>query len=91
MYLQGLVPALYLYSGEIFPTVCRNVGVSGVTMFARIASMIAPAVVSLDSIVPNLPLILLVGTSFVQILLLLPLPETKDSPLPDTFEEAEMI
>ncbi|KAJ0183349.1 hypothetical protein K1T71_001325 [Dendrolimus kikuchii] len=89
--MAGSIPALYLLSGELFPTLGRNVGVSGVTTFARIASMVAPAVVSLDSIVPNLPLILLAVTSTIQILLLLPLPETKDSPLPDTLEQAEQF
>lgn len=88
---QGSIPALYLLSGELFPTLGRNLGVSGVTTFARIASMMAPAVVSLDSVVPNLPLILLAVTSAIQILLLLPLPETKDSPLPDTLEQAEQF
>lgn len=67
----------------------RNVGVSGVTTFARIASMVAPAVVGLDSVVPDFPLILLTITSILQIIILLPLPETKGKPLPDTVEQAE--
>ncbi|XP_059057427.1 organic cation transporter protein-like [Achroia grisella] len=87
--LAGTVPALYLFSGELFPTLGRNAGVGGVTMFARIAAMIAPAVVSLDEILPDLPLILLVITSFIQMLFIVPLPETKNCPLPDTLEEAE--
>ncbi|CAG4930720.1 unnamed protein product [Colias eurytheme] len=87
--LSGTVPALYLYSGELFPTLGRNAGVGGVTTFARIASMIAPGVVSLDEIKSDLPLIILAVMSFCQLALLVPLPETKDHPLPDTLEEAE--
>lgn len=89
--MQGSIPALYLLSGELFPTLGRNAGVSGVTMFARIASMIAPAVVSLDSVIADLPIVLLAVMSLAQIFLLMPLPETKDSPLPDTLEQAELF
>lgn len=89
--MQGSIPALYLLTGELFPTVGRNVGVSGVAMFARIGSMIAPAVFSLNVIFDDLPLILLAAMSIAQIFLLLPLPETKDSPLPDTLEQAELL
>ncbi|KAJ8716716.1 hypothetical protein PYW07_003343 [Mythimna separata] len=87
--MAGTIPALYLFSGELFPTLGRNVGVSGVTTFARIASMVAPIVVSLDSLVVNLPIVLLAVISIAQIFMILPLPETKDSPLPETLEEAE--
>ncbi|RVE54036.1 hypothetical protein evm_001439 [Chilo suppressalis] len=89
--LAGSVPALYLYSGELFPTLGRNAGVGGVTTFARIAAMVAPAVVSLDSILPDLPMMLLAGVSIGQLFLILPLPETKDYPLPDTLEQAEQF
>ncbi|KAL4716199.1 hypothetical protein ACJJTC_013976 [Scirpophaga incertulas] len=90
--LAGSVPALFLYSGELFPTLGRNAGVGGVTTFARIAAiMIAPAFVSLNSIIPDLPLMLLTIITFAQLILILPLPETKDYPLPDTIEEAEKV
>ncbi|KAM3964985.1 organic cation transporter protein-like [Aphomia sociella] len=89
--LAGIVPALYLFSGELFPTLGRNAGVGGVTTFARIAAMVAPAVVSLDEIQQDLPLILLTITSFAQMILIVPLPETKGLPLPDTLEQAEQF
>ncbi|KAL4702577.1 hypothetical protein ACJJTC_002198 [Scirpophaga incertulas] len=78
--LAGSVPALFLYSGELFPTLGRNAGVGGVTTFARIAAMIATAFVSLNSIIPDLPLMLLTIITFAQLILILPLPETKDYP-----------
>lgn len=40
-------PTVYLFSGEIFPTVVRNVGVGSASMCARIGSMVAPFVTSL--------------------------------------------
>lgn len=41
---------VYLYSGELFPTVVRNVGVGSASMNARIGSMIAPFITSIVSI-----------------------------------------
>ncbi|XP_039755231.1 organic cation transporter protein-like [Pararge aegeria] len=89
--LSGTVPALYLFSGELFPTIGRNSGVAGVTTFARISAMVAPAIVSLDGVMHDLPLVLLAIMSFGQLALLVPLPETKGQPLPDTLAQAEQF
>lgn len=42
---------VYLFSGELFPTVVRNIGVGTSSMCARIGSITAPFVVSLVSFV----------------------------------------
>ncbi|XP_063362844.1 organic cation transporter protein-like [Cydia amplana] len=89
--MAGTVPLLYLFSGELYPTLGRNVGVSGVSTFARVGSMVAPVVVSLNELHPDLPLYVMAVALFAQILVLIPLPETKDRPLPDTLEEAEQL
>lgn len=41
---------VYLFSGELFPTVVRNIGVGTSSMCARIGSITAPFVVSLVSL-----------------------------------------
>ena len=40
-------PALYLFSGELLPTVVRNVGLGASSMCARVGSMAAPFVLAL--------------------------------------------
>lgn len=66
-------------------------GVGGVNTFARIGSMLAPIMLTLENLMNGLPMILLTVMSLSQVLLVLPLPETKGCILPDTLEEAENI
>lgn len=42
-------PDVYLFSGELFPTVVRNAGVGSSSMCARIGSMAAPFIAGLVS------------------------------------------
>lgn len=93
------MPALYLYTGELYPTVIRNAGVGSAAMFSRIGSLLSPLLLaSGTSEVGGFvsvswskgPPVLLVLSIFmiVQAILIIPLPETKDKPLPDTIEQA---
>ncbi|XP_012262104.1 organic cation transporter protein isoform X2 [Athalia rosae] len=82
---------VYLFSGELFPTVVRNVGVGTSSMCARIGSMAAPFVVSLgrdDSRGWLAPMIF--GTlPLIGALLCYFLPETAGCTLPETLEDGE--
>ncbi|KAK9499115.1 hypothetical protein O3M35_003621 [Rhynocoris fuscipes] len=80
---------LYLYSTELFPTVVRNTGLGSGSMCARIGSMIAPFIASLDQISPMIPPSLFGLTSTIAAFLCLLLPETMNRVLPVTLEDGE--
>ncbi|CAH0553689.1 unnamed protein product [Brassicogethes aeneus] len=82
---------LYVYTTEIFPTCARHSMFSLCSMFGRIGSILAPQVPLLARISKSLPLFIfaiLAGTSGV---LSLYLPETLNTKLPETVEEAVNI
>ncbi|XP_018565831.1 organic cation transporter protein isoform X2 [Anoplophora glabripennis] len=84
-------PTVYIYSGELFPTVVRNIGVGTSSMCARIGSMIAPFVATLVTVEPWIPPVIFGIVPLVGALLCYKLPETLDCKLPDTIEEAEQF
>ena len=82
---------VYIYSGELFPTVVRNVGVGTSSMFARVGSMAAPFITGLVVVREWLPMLVFGVAPLIGALLCLRLPETVDCKLPDTVEEAELL
>ncbi|XP_011504688.1 PREDICTED: organic cation transporter protein-like [Ceratosolen solmsi marchali] len=80
---------VYLYSGELFPTVIRNIGVGTSSMCARIGSMVAPFVVSLGTIKFWLPPIIFGVLPLIGAALCVLLPETAGCDLPETLQDGE--
>ncbi|KAG8237651.1 hypothetical protein J437_LFUL017560 [Ladona fulva] len=80
---------LYLYSGELFPTVVRNSAMGIASMFARIGSMGAPFIATLGIYAEYYPPLIFGGLSMCGALLFLLLPETIGKQLPDTIEDGE--
>ncbi|XP_045499099.1 organic cation transporter protein-like isoform X1 [Colias croceus] len=80
---------VYLYAGELFPTVVRNSGVGLSSTVARIGSMVAPFVATLGHKSSWLPPILFGITPLVGACLCIILPDTRGKKLPDTLEEGE--
>ncbi|XP_016347641.1 solute carrier family 22 member 6-A-like [Sinocyclocheilus anshuiensis] len=80
---------IYLFTGELYPTVIRQTGMGFVSTMARIGSMAAPAVLILDEILPALPSIVYGGSAVLAGFIAFLLPETLDIPLPDTIEDVE--
>nr|XP_022911363.1 organic cation transporter protein-like [Onthophagus taurus] len=87
--LSVCFPTVYIYAGELFPTIVRNVGCGTASVFARVGSMSAPFVAKPSggpawlgpAIFGIVPIIGAVLCGF--------LPETLNCKLPDTIEEAE--
>lgn len=80
---------VYLYTGELYPTIIRQTGMGLVSTMARIGSMAAPAVLILDEVFPALPSVVYGGAAVLAGGFACFLPETLNVPLPDTIEDVE--
>merc|ERR1719186_2371364 len=81
----------YVYSAEIFPTVVRNVGLGSSSFWARVGPMIAPFIVDLKVYGDTVPLGVFGGVALLAGVLVTFLPETSNTPLPDTITDGENI
>ncbi|XP_063709471.1 organic cation transporter protein-like [Culicoides brevitarsis] len=79
---------IYVYTAEMFPTNLRNSLLGICSMFGRIGSISAPQTPLLATFYPSLPLFLFGGISMMAGVFSLSFPETLNSKLPDTIEEA---
>ncbi|KAJ8921589.1 hypothetical protein NQ315_010494 [Exocentrus adspersus] len=82
---------LYVVTSEIFPTTMRHSFMGTCSMFGRLGSMIAPQTPLLAQLWSPLPLISFAVMSVIAGFLTLLFPETANTELPDTIEEAENI
>ncbi|KAK5858078.1 hypothetical protein PBY51_002249 [Eleginops maclovinus] len=80
---------VYLYTGELYPTVLRQTGMGFVSTMARVGSMAAPAVLILDEVLPALPSVVYGGAAVLAGVFACFLPETLNKSLPDTIEDVE--
>nr|XP_046266487.1 solute carrier family 22 member 6 [Scatophagus argus]XP_046266488.1 solute carrier family 22 member 6 [Scatophagus argus] len=80
---------IYLYTGELYPTVIRQTGMGFVSTMARVGSMAAPAVLILDEVLPVLPSVVYGGAAVLAGCFACFLPETLNLPLPDTIADVE--
>ncbi|KAH6926585.1 hypothetical protein HPB50_019826 [Hyalomma asiaticum] len=80
-----------VYGAEIDPTEVRTQALSIRQAFGSLGRILGSHVVQLAMYGRFLPLYVLGGLSCLAALITLPLPETKDRKLPETFEEAEAM
>lgn len=80
---------VYLYAGELFPTVVRNSGVGLTSTVARVGSMVAPFVATLSHTSKLLPPLIFGIVPLIGAALCIILPDTRGKKLPDTLEEGE--
>ncbi|XP_053544803.1 solute carrier family 22 member 6-B-like [Bombina bombina] len=80
---------VYLYTGEIYPTVIRQSGMGLGTMMARLGGIIAPITLMTADYYHHLPLIIYGCCPIISGIAACFLPETLGVPLPETIEEVE--
>ncbi|XP_006037188.1 solute carrier family 22 member 6-A-like [Alligator sinensis] len=80
---------LYLYTGELYPTVIRQTGMGLGSTMARVGGIVAPAIRVTGEYIPYLPPIIYGTAPIVSGIAAIFLPETLNLPLPDTIEEVE--
>ncbi|XP_040912517.1 solute carrier family 22 member 5-like [Toxotes jaculatrix] len=78
---------LYVYTGELSPTVIRNTAMSSCAMFSRVGSCVSPYLLQLAKFYEFLPWIVVGSLALLSVLLCVFLPETFRQPLPDTIEQ----
>ena len=75
---------VYLYTAELYPTAIRNSGVGACSMIARIGGIAAPLLAGIES---KVSLVIMGSSSSIAGILVLLLPETLGSKLPETIGE----
>ncbi|CAL4070369.1 unnamed protein product, partial [Meganyctiphanes norvegica] len=80
----------YMYSAELVPTSVRNIAVGTSSMFGRVGSSLAPLIVDLmGGIHWALPSTVFGVLALIAAALMLLLPETQNTPLPETVADVE--
>ncbi|XP_066300934.1 organic cation transporter protein-like [Branchiostoma lanceolatum] len=85
----GAFNIIYIWTGELYPTVVRNVGVGVSVLWSRCGGIASPFIALLKDVWGPFPLIILGAPACLAGALALVLPETLGLPLPETMEEAE--
>lgn len=80
-------PNVYLYAGELFPTVVRPSGVGLCSFVGRIGSIVAPWVEGLKKYYISIPPGIFGLFAFLAAISVFLMPETKGYPLPETIED----
>ncbi|XP_072120593.1 organic cation/carnitine transporter 2-like isoform X1 [Mobula birostris] len=82
---------VYIYTAELYPTTLRNTGLGVSAMASRIGSILSPYIFLLDAYQENLSLILIATLTIFAAIAVLFLPETFNTPLPDTIDQMKKV
>ncbi|XP_004478643.1 solute carrier family 22 member 20 [Dasypus novemcinctus] len=80
---------VYLFTGELYPTEIRQMGMGFASVNARLGGLAAPLVSTLGELSPVLPPVGFGATSILAGLAVCLLPETRNAPLVETIEAME--
>lgn len=82
--------AMYIYTGELFPTICRGTTFGICGFWSRVGSLIAPQIVAATEVInPALPMFLLGGLFMISGGTMFLLPETLKIQIPNTMQDVE--
>ncbi|XP_021380087.1 organic cation transporter protein-like isoform X3 [Mizuhopecten yessoensis] len=87
---------IYIYSAELFPTVLRNAAIGIFSCGARVGSMVAPLIADSSQLIGGkmgqaVPLVIFGAASVLAGILTMFLPETLNTRLPETIEDARLF
>lgn len=82
-------PAIYVLSGELFPTVIRSIGTGSASSFGRVGGMASPMFEYLKKFSLAIPPLIFAGMLIVACILTYFLPETIGRDLPNSIEDME--
>ncbi|XP_074660845.1 solute carrier family 22 member 15-like [Tubulanus polymorphus] len=83
--------SVLMLSSELYPTLIRNVAIGSGNLAARIGSIFAPQIASLETIHMTLPFAVYAGLGVISMILIgLFIPETNKKPLPDELPPVEI-
>ncbi|XP_067604763.1 solute carrier family 22 member 6 isoform X4 [Pseudorca crassidens] len=80
---------IFLYTGELYPTVIRQTGLGMGSTLARVGSIVSPLVSMTAEIYPSVPLFIYGAVPVAASAATAFLPETLGQPLPDTVQDVE--
>ncbi|NXA84879.1 S226B protein, partial [Thryothorus ludovicianus] len=80
---------VFLYTGELYPTVIRQTGMGMANTMSRLGSIMAPLVKMAGELFPALPFLIYGAAPVVSGLVAAFLPETRNMALPETVQEVE--
>ncbi|XP_047374188.1 solute carrier family 22 member 6 [Sciurus carolinensis] len=80
---------IFLYTGELYPTVIRQTGLGMGSTMARVGSIVSPLVSMTAELSPTIPLFIYGAVPVVASAATALLPETLGQPLPDTVQDLE--
>ncbi|NXS32746.1 S226B protein, partial [Pomatostomus ruficeps] len=80
---------VFLYTGELYPTVIRQTGMGLANTMSRLGSIMAPLVKMAGELFPVLPFVIYGTAPVVSGLVAVFLPETRNVALPETVDEVE--
>ncbi|XP_032138951.1 solute carrier family 22 member 6 [Sapajus apella] len=80
---------IFLYTGELYPTMSRQTGLGMGSTMARVGSIVSPLVSMTAELYPSVPLFIYGAVPTVASAVTVLLPETLGQPLPDTVHDLE--